>query len=62
MRKNKERLADHYTIKYRKRKDSVTLTREDWLEILIHLGPHDDTQLLYDKVNEQTGIFIPEDE
>ena len=52
-----KRLADNYSLKNKKKKQTATLTREEWCEVLLQLGPTDSTSKIYSKLEEQLKIF-----
>lgn len=49
--------SKNYDVRFRRRKDSVILTRDEWCLVLLHLGPADGNTLVYDKINNQVNIF-----
>ena len=49
--------AANYRIKNRKKVQSAELSREEWCEVLLALGPTDATDLVYEKLENQLGIF-----
>jgi len=49
--------AKNYDIKKRKDLASVKLTREEWAEVLLWLGPQDGNDAIYAKIDKQAKIF-----
>ena len=45
--------AEDYFIRNRKDVIAVILTREQWADILLNLGPTDSTQEIYEKIEKQ---------
>jgi hypothetical protein len=50
-------ISKNYHIEKRKKETRVTLTRGEWADILLWLGPQDGNDELYEKLNKRVKIF-----
>lgn len=52
-------IANDYKIEKPRKKQSLTLTRKEWAEVLLWLRPQDGNDKLYKKIEDTIGIFSP---